>query len=125
MQDRSIVPAVNFPGKTVAQPGSGSISGSGEIFSSGPPQYLKVPNYQICLQLYKVGASELSEYCLPKSKPRNCPVLSWNQLGRVFTGIGCKPQSSNTNIKVSKHLLIVTSHSLLGAFIYDVRFLGR
>ena len=113
MQDRSIVPAINFPEKTVGQSGSGSISGSGEIFVPGPPEYLKVPDYQTCLQLYKVGASQLSEYCLPKSKPPNCPVLSWNQLGRVFTGIGCKPQSSNTNIKVSKHLLIVTSHSLL------------
>ena len=113
MQDRSIVPAINFPGKTVGPSGSGSISGSGEIFVPGPPEYLKVPDYQTCLQLYKVGASELSEYCLPKSKPPNCPVLSWNQLGRVFTGIGCKPQSSNTNVKVSKHLLIVTSHSLL------------
>ena len=107
MQDRSIVPAVNFPGKTVAQSGSGSISGSGEIFVPGPPEYLKVPDYQICLQLYKVGASQLSEYCLPKSKPPNCPVLSWNQLGRVFTGIGCKPQSSNTNVKVSTYQAII------------------
>ena len=108
VQDRSIVPAVNFPGKTVAPPGSGFISGSGEIFVAGPPKYLKVPDYQICLQLYKVGASQLSEYCLPKAKPQNCPVLSWNQLGRVFTGIGCKPQSSNTNVKVSTKQSIIS-----------------
>ena len=55
-----------------------------------------------------MGASQLSEYCLPKTKPQNCPVLSWNQLGRVFTGIGCKPQSSNTNVKVSTKQLIIS-----------------
>lgn len=58
-----------------------------------------------------MGASQLLEYCLPKAKPQNCPVLSWNQLGRVFTGIGCKPQSSNTNVKVS------TMQSIIGKLV--------
>ena len=111
VEDRSIVPAVNFPGKTVAPLGSGFISGPGEIFVSGPPEYLKVPDYQICLQLYKVGASQVSEYCLPEAKPQNCPVLSWNQLGRVFTGIGCKPQTSNTNVKVSTKQSIISKNT--------------
>ncbi len=60
------------------------------------PEYLKVPDYELCLQVYQVGASALSEYCIPREKPENCPDQSWMQLKRVFKGIGCGPSTKSS-----------------------------
>ena len=72
------------------------------VFSQTSAAYLKVPNYDICLEVYQEGTLVDSEYCLPREKPRLCPDLSWKHLNRVFLGIGCKPnQSIVKNVKVS------------------------
>jgi len=63
------------------------------------PAYLKVEGYELCLEIYQVGASALSEYCKPQEKPGKCPDTAWNQLNRVFVGIGCK-SVSKSNVKV-------------------------
>ena len=61
-------------------------------------ELLKIPDYEFCLEVYQVGTTLLSEYCIPVDKPRNCPDLSWKQINRVFIGIGCKRHTANVKV---------------------------
>lgn len=83
----------------VAESESDEIS-SVQTVSPPKAEYLKVPDYELCLEIYQVGASALSEYCLPRNKPNSCPESSWKQLLRVFKGIGCGPSTKQTRLQV-------------------------
>ena len=79
------------------------------------PEYLKVPDYELCLEIYQVGTSALSEYCLPRYKPRNCAESSWKKLQRVFTGIGCSPKNvPSTYVGTPPYLNVPSYRDCLG-----------
>jgi hypothetical protein len=46
-----------------------------------PPKYLKVSQFQSCLDVKKVGSYE--QWCMPASKSNSCPSESWNQLSEL------------------------------------------
>ncbi len=43
-----------------------------------PPEYLRVPQWQKCVD--KIACSNAKYLCLPKVKPSDCPLESWEQL---------------------------------------------
>ena len=79
------------------------------------PEYLKVTDYELCLHVYQVGTSAVSEYCLPIDKPTNCPDKSWLQLQRVFHGIGCGPQTEKlVRVGAPPYLRVASFRDCLG-----------
>ena len=55
----------------------------------GPPAFLSVDNFQLCLDNRNVSSS--SEWCMPENKPEKCSNGSWTKLKNVFTGSACPP----------------------------------
>ena len=55
----------------------------------GPPAFLSVDNFQLCLDNRNVSSS--SEWCMPENKPEKCSNGSWTKLKSVFTGSACPP----------------------------------
>ena len=55
----------------------------------GPPAFLSVDNFQLCLDNRNVSSS--SEWCMPENKPEKCSNGSWTKLKSVFHGSACPP----------------------------------
>ncbi len=53
------------------------------------PAYLSVPSYELCLDTFQAEGALHSEFCMPGTKPDNCPQTSWDELQIAFFGIGC------------------------------------
>lgn len=49
--------------------------------STLPPKYLELDQFQSCLSSKQVGTSR--QWCMPTSKPDNCPAQSWDQLNQL------------------------------------------
>ncbi|MBW7930023.1 MAG: hypothetical protein H3C57_01780 [Gammaproteobacteria bacterium] len=67
-------------------PGEGPAAGStspsaGTSAAAVPPKYLRVSDFQGCLETVQVGSHE--QWCMPSEKPANCPAESWEQLGAL------------------------------------------
>jgi hypothetical protein len=45
------------------------------------PEYLSVPHFKECLSTQNAGTYE--RWCLPKNKPSNCFIDSWEKLNRM------------------------------------------
>ena len=57
----------------------------------GPPAFLSVDNFQLCLDNRNVSSSSHVEWCMPENKPEKCSNGSWTKLKNVFTGSACPP----------------------------------
>ena len=57
----------------------------------GPPAFLSVDNFQLCLDNQNVSSSSHFEWCMPENKPEKCSNGSWIKLKSVFHGSACQP----------------------------------
>ncbi len=54
-----------------------------------PPPYLTVPNHQDCLGSFTPPGATHTSFCMPVTKPENCPDSSWSDLQDKFSGQPC------------------------------------
>lgn len=55
-----------------------------------PPAYLAVYHWKHCLADQKVTDGSSQQWCLPSSKPKNCPQKSWDTLSKDNSLSACK-----------------------------------
>ena len=65
----------------------------GEDLGALPPDYLFLEDHQKCLKVYQQSGASYQEKCLPKIKPRECSIETWQSLREKFDGIGKKHAS--------------------------------
>ena len=85
---------------------------------SGPPKYLSVPNFKLCLGEHQKPGNTHTERCLPKQKPANCPQASWDSLVEVFVGDKCNEQQRESphivGLGAPEYLSVPDFHLCLG-----------
>ena len=106
------LPLLNIDGNKTKQCFS-SISDSPNL-SIGPPAYLSVNNFELCLRENQASPNHV-EWCLPQNKPEKCVNGSWSELKNVFRGIGCPPIkvaiNAGTYILITYMLIVIKSVS--------------